>query len=321
VTQQEILFLAEQVEASGLFNGGQKLPKAQAFIKIMIGLELGLEPTVALRGIYFSRGKPVFEVAIISVLLHKHGYTVEPIEHTHEVCKLHLLREGQVVGRASFTIQEAKQAGLVKPDSNWLRWPEDMLWARAMSRLARRYAPHIFGGSVYSPGEIPDEPRGTTIPQELPAPQEALSEDLTSILRALRLVAVDTLGRSREEVWKDLCAFCGTSNPQEMSVESVKLHVIQRYEGQRDAIDYIREHGALDGSTGQALETLRLEHGCLADIPFDRLSMLIDSLMPPEEQEVSTRERGNRAADDLYGRENGIIEERHQEEQEEDIPY
>jgi hypothetical protein len=38
---------------------------------------------------------------------------------------------------------------------NWKKYPSDMLFARAISRGARRYAPGIFGGSpIYTPDEL-----------------------------------------------------------------------------------------------------------------------------------------------------------------------
>ena len=48
----------------------------------------------------------------------------------------------------------AQAAGLTGKD-NWKKYPSDMLFARAISRGARRFAPGIFGGSpVYTPDEM-----------------------------------------------------------------------------------------------------------------------------------------------------------------------
>jgi len=56
-------------------------------------------------------------------------------------------------GAATFTIEEAKTAGLAGKD-NWKGYPSDMLFARALTRAQRRYAPDIWGGSVYTPEEV-----------------------------------------------------------------------------------------------------------------------------------------------------------------------
>jgi hypothetical protein len=58
------------------------------------------------------------------------------------------------VGASSFTIQEAQEAGLLGKD-NWKKYPSDMLFARAISRGAKRFAPGIFGGTaVYTADEM-----------------------------------------------------------------------------------------------------------------------------------------------------------------------
>ena len=56
---------------------------------------------------------------------------------------------------ASYRIEEAQKAGLIKAGSGWMKNPQDMLFARAISRLARRIAPDIIGG-CYVEGEIQD---------------------------------------------------------------------------------------------------------------------------------------------------------------------
>lgn len=50
--------------------------------------------------------------------------------------------------------KEAQEAGLLGKD-NWKKYASDMLFARAISRGAKRYTPGIFGGSpVYTPDEL-----------------------------------------------------------------------------------------------------------------------------------------------------------------------
>ena len=47
----------------------------------------------------------------------------------------------------------AERAGLVKPNSNWLKIPTDMLVARAQSRLCRMVYPDLLAG-LYTPDEL-----------------------------------------------------------------------------------------------------------------------------------------------------------------------
>lgn len=63
----------------------------------------------------------------------------------------------------SYSIEEAKQAGLVKPKGGWEKNPKAMLRARCVSGAMRMYAPHLVVG-VYTPEELEDmrDDDGTT---------------------------------------------------------------------------------------------------------------------------------------------------------------
>ena len=71
-----------------------------------------------------------------------------------KACIIEWFESGALRGQAGFTMAEALAAGLTGKD-NWKKYPSDMLFARAISRGARRFAPGIFGGSpVYTPDEM-----------------------------------------------------------------------------------------------------------------------------------------------------------------------
>jgi hypothetical protein len=69
---------------------------------------------------------------------------------------------GQTIGVSSFTMEDAKRAGLSGGD-NWKKYPRNMLFARAMSNGAKWYCPDVFGGPVYTPDEL--EPRAKFDPE------------------------------------------------------------------------------------------------------------------------------------------------------------
>jgi len=166
-TFEQLETIAAAATESGLFAGGQqKLTSAQAFMRILRGIELGLPPTTALSGIWFSNGKMVLDAATIAVLLHRHGYAIEGTVDEQQ-CTMQLTNaSGQAVGQTQFDLAEAKKAGLVRDGSAWTKWTPDMLWARCLTRLARRYAPHVFGGEVYFPQEMEDDEVKFLSPEE-----------------------------------------------------------------------------------------------------------------------------------------------------------
>lgn len=147
-----------QQAASALYKSGyftDAKSEAQAMVKVMAGAELGLPPFASMTGINIIQGKPAIGANVVATLVkndRRYDYRVKQADAT--VCILSWFESGKQVGESSFTIAEAQAAGLATKD-NWKKFPSDMLFARAITRGARRYAPGIFGGApVYTPDEL-----------------------------------------------------------------------------------------------------------------------------------------------------------------------
>jgi hypothetical protein len=117
--------------------------------RIWIGLALGIDPATACGNIGFARGKPTFSAALQAALLGRHPrYSFHEIgEIDDQKAVLAFYRDDQQLGRASFTIEEAKRAGLTNKVV-WQAYPSDLLFARALTRGVRRYAPDLLVGSA-----------------------------------------------------------------------------------------------------------------------------------------------------------------------------
>ena len=177
------------LKESGYFSDVKS--KAQAIVKVMAGAELGLPPFASMTGIHIIQGKPVLGANVLATLVKndpRYDYKIitDAVDQEKEMF-LEWSENGKKVGIVGFTMAEAKVAGLNSKD-NWKRYPSDMLFARAISRGARRFAPGIFGGSpVYTPDELgadvdeegnvivdsvavdpPDEPQSETITESQP---------------------------------------------------------------------------------------------------------------------------------------------------------
>ena len=147
-----------QRAATALYKSGyfkDATSEAQAIVKVMAGAELGLPPFASMTGINIIQGKPALGSNVIATLVKndaRYDYRIKSCTNTE--CELVWFENGKEVGASTFTIAEAATAGLSNKD-NWKKYPSDMLFARAISRGARRYAPGIFGGSpVYTPEEL-----------------------------------------------------------------------------------------------------------------------------------------------------------------------
>jgi len=129
--------------------------EAQAMVKVMAGQELGLPAFASMAGIHIIQGKPALGSNVIATLIDndpRYDYKIK--RHDAKECHIDFYKNGELHGTSTFTMDEATTAGLTNNPS-WKKFPSDMLFARAITRGARRFAPGIFGGSpIYTPEEL-----------------------------------------------------------------------------------------------------------------------------------------------------------------------
>lgn len=182
---------AKALYASKYFSDAQS--EAQAIVKVMAGAELGLQPFAAMTGIHIIKGKPVLGANLIATLVDSHPrYDYMVKQSDTDRCVIAWVRDGRDVGESSFTIEEAKTAGLYRAGGNWQKYPSDMLFARALTRGARRFAPGIFGGApIYTPDELGAESdnEGYTIVETVT--EAPTSEDVQVMQDVTDALAVD----------------------------------------------------------------------------------------------------------------------------------
>ncbi len=155
---------AEALARSGAYDGANAddlLPR------IAIGVAIGLDPGTAAANIKMKKGTASFSAAIQSALLVRAGVVLYNIvESTDEACTLEWVpgpnwnRGDQKLGQSKFTIQQAQRAKLTTKaggDSGnvWQQYPDDLLFARALTRGIKRYAPELLAGMpAYTPEEL-----------------------------------------------------------------------------------------------------------------------------------------------------------------------
>jgi hypothetical protein len=145
--------MAEQAVTSKMYRGVGE--KAGVMMIMLSARELGISPMAALNGgLNIINGKVEMSAKIMGALIRKAGHQFEPVESNENLCILKGKRgDTGEMQMAKFTIEEAKVAGLIKPNGGWVKWPEDMCYARALSRLARRLFSDVIGMG-YVEGEI-----------------------------------------------------------------------------------------------------------------------------------------------------------------------
>lgn len=119
---------------------------------------VGIDPLQALNGgMYFVKGKVEMSSTMMNTLIRQAGHSVTKDKKSDEtICILHGRRvDNGDTWVESFSIGDAQKAGLTR-NPTWSSYPKDMLFARALSRLARQLFPDVIKG-CYVQDELPRE--------------------------------------------------------------------------------------------------------------------------------------------------------------------
>ncbi len=121
---------------------------------------LGINPLDALNGgVYYVQGKVELSSQMMNRLIRSKGHSIQKDEKSTKFnCILHGRRaDNGDRWTISFGLDDAKKAGLVKPNGPWEKYTESMCFARALSMLARQLFPDVII-DCYVQGEISDAP-------------------------------------------------------------------------------------------------------------------------------------------------------------------
>jgi hypothetical protein len=157
----QINFIGQTMAKSGMFPDVKD--GAKALVKILAGKEIGVTPFQAMTNIHIIQGKATMGANLMAAKVKgtgKYDYQVTKLSNTS--CSIlfrqrHNLAEGgwKDLGRFTYSIEDAERAGLVKEGSSWVKYPQNMLFARAISSGVRVYCPDVFNGNlVYVPEEL-----------------------------------------------------------------------------------------------------------------------------------------------------------------------
>jgi hypothetical protein len=152
LTLQETHTLGKTLAASGFFPDAKQ--EAQAVVKVLAGRELGLGPIYSMTKVYIVKGKVMIAAEIMGAMIKKSGrYDYQVKTLTNNECLLVFTDNGKSVYESTFTMEDAKRADLLKPDSGWMKWPRPMLFSKALSQGARIVCPHLIAGA-YTPEDF-----------------------------------------------------------------------------------------------------------------------------------------------------------------------
>lgn len=153
---------------------------------ILTGHEVGLGPMTSLRQINVIRGDPALSAFAMRALVLANGHSIKYPEMTATRCVAEGRRKGDDFWqRVEWTIDDARQMGLVARNPNYRSQPRAMLAARATSELCRLIFADVIAGLPYAAEELDDNGsfwdgvRDAPQPDTAQAPRKRVSRALT----------------------------------------------------------------------------------------------------------------------------------------------
>jgi len=151
---EEATIAAKHMFSSKMF---QAFGTPQSVLAIILaGRELGLGVMQSLRGFHMVQGKPVMSADLMAALVLNSGkckqFRCIKTDATKATIRCQRIGDDEPLD-VSFTIEEARQAGLLKSGGNWDKYPSAMLVARAKATAARLMFPDVVAG-LYTAEEM-----------------------------------------------------------------------------------------------------------------------------------------------------------------------
>lgn len=168
-TVEQALVFAKAVVASGLAPKSFQTPEA-VLIAVQMGAEIGLPPMAALQNIAVINGKPGVYGDAGKALLRARGFDIEEMD-TDEIqkkgfAKCTITHPRQKPVTRTFSLADAKTAGLTGKQGPWSQYPHRQLAWRAFWFAARDAAPDVLKGvgGAEEITDLPVEPKNVTPP-------------------------------------------------------------------------------------------------------------------------------------------------------------
>ena len=275
-----LLGLAEQISRSPLMPAAYRGKPADAAIAMLYGGECGLPPMTSLQRIVVVNGKPGLDAQGMVALIRSKGHHITG-EMSDTGAEVHGKRgdNGDEMS-VTFTIDDAKRAGLVSTSNNYAKYPSDMLWAKAVSRIARRLFADVLMGFSYTDSEVESfAPQDDyKEPPILAQRQEALNQERGELLAALGPVSEEEQHAFDAEVFpppRSSATVTTLRPPPNIDVTSPELiHLVEVDQGTGKIIDVDSDD----------LEPLPVSED--ADEQMKKLSEIIDGLPLPDQRKL-----------------------------------
>lgn len=189
---------------SGLLPQTIKNAEAAAIVALK-SVELGLPVMEGFAHIHVINGKPSMSAELMhaQVLRKIPQAKINTLKWTNEICEMSAQRAGHIPITVSFSIDDARKAGLLVKDV-WKNYPKAMLHARVMSMICRAYFPDALSGVSHTPEELGGDPgevietTGHHVEEPAPAVEATQPEPAKPTIEQH---LVDLLAKLKEKNW------------------------------------------------------------------------------------------------------------------------
>jgi hypothetical protein len=162
----QVIRLAKEIYDTPFVPDGLRGSVPAVAAAILAGRELGLPPMTSLANVHVIKGKPALAAVLMRALIQAQGHQWQDVDVTDTRVVIRARRKGESEWTTvTFTADQMRHA---KVDIGG--WPQDKLYARATSRMARRKFADVIAGMPYSAEELEDGAADEgTITDDVPA--------------------------------------------------------------------------------------------------------------------------------------------------------
>lgn len=165
-TIDEAMRFADMLSKSALVPKDYQGNPANCVIAMQWGMEIGLQPLQAMQSIAVINGRPAIWGDAMIAIVRGSGLLESMNEDIGETqCTCTVKRRGEPEVSRTYTMEDAKRAGLAGKQSPWTQHPKRMLQMRARAFALRDVFPDVLRG-VFVAEEAQDMPREKDITAE-----------------------------------------------------------------------------------------------------------------------------------------------------------
>ncbi len=132
---------------------------------VITARELGLGDMFGINHILVIDGSVSYSAVLASYLIRRAGHSLTKEDGEGWVTAHGKRRDNGDEISVRWDMDKAAKAKLIRAGGAWEKYPQSMLWARAVTQLSRELFADVFAGDIYSPEELGVE----DMPQPEPA--------------------------------------------------------------------------------------------------------------------------------------------------------